>query len=127
MLVIEGKIFTFRGQIPVEKLKVGDLVLDREHSVRKLLSIKKGTTDKVLKFKNNSLIVSADAYIYTAHGAKQLEDNEEVKIRKEDMLMTTDVAYIINEHKEGYELVVEGGTNIFVNGYNVELGGNSDD
>ena len=127
MLVIEGKIFTFRGQIPVEKLKVGDLILDREHSVRRLLGIKKGTTDKVLKFRNNSLVVSADAYIYTAHGAKQLEDNQEVKVRKEDMLMTTDVAYIVNEHKEGYELVVEDGTNIFVNGYNVELGGNSDD
>lgn len=123
MLIIEGKVFTFRGQIPVEKLKVGDLILDREHSVRKLLSVKSGTTEKVLKFKNNSLVVSADAYIYTAHGAKQIEDNQEVKIRKEDMLMTTDVAYIVQEHREGYELKIEGGTDIFVNGYNIEFEG----
>lgn len=127
MLVIDGKIFTFRGQIPIEKLKVGDLILDREHSVRKLLGIKSGTTDKVLKFKNNSLVVSADAYIYTAYGAKQLEDSQEVKVRKEDMLMTTDLAYIVQGRREGYELEIENGTNIFVNGYNVELGGNSND
>ena len=115
MVVVHGKVWTFNGPVDVEKLKAGDLLIDRGPSAHKLLSIKKVKLKKAVAFKNNSAVVSG--LIYTAQGAKQITDTTDLLVYTQNKSCKADTAYVVDVN-EGYKL--ETVSSIFVNGYSVE-------
>lgn len=123
MYVVKGKILTLMGEIPVEKLKIDDLIVDRAGSTRRLLSITKGKVDSVLHFQNNTLVVSADSVVYTDKGAMKVTESTTLNVRKENNSTTTERVRVVAEDTCGYSLEIEGGLDFFVNGYNFQNGG----
>lgn len=127
MSIVFGKVLTLNGYVLVENLKKNDLIIDRAGSARKLLDIKEVAVKKILVFEQNkSLILSADTKLYTPQGAILIVEPCEVFIRKENNSVTPDYVRIedntnFEPYNTGFNLVVEGGKDIFVNGYNVEL------
>lgn len=129
MLVIKGNVHTSKGPIPVEELQEGDLLVDRGHRARKLLKIERQTAEGVLKFSRNAAVLSADAVLLTAYGArsaisidgvKQLRDGA-VSMALPNYRVVQDKILLSEESGEGYKLTVEDGENIFVNDYCVKL------
>ena len=50
MVIVKGLVLTAEGPIPVEKLEVGMLVIDRGHRARKLTKIEKVHLHQTLHF-----------------------------------------------------------------------------
>lgn len=53
MVIVKGLVLTAEGPIPVEKLEVGMLVIDRGHRARKLTKIEKVHLHQTLHFERN--------------------------------------------------------------------------
>ena len=127
MSIVFGKVLTLNGYVTVEKLKKNDLIIDRAGSARRLLSIEEVEVKKVLTFENNkSLILSADTKLYTPQGSVILTAPCTVFIRKENNSVTPDYVKIednvhFKPYNTGFKLTVENGSDIFVNGYNIEI------
>ncbi len=123
MYIVKGKVLTLLGEVPIEKLKLGDLIIDRAGSARKVLEISKGEVDEILHFGNNSAEVSADSLIYTDKGATSVGDEVMLNIRKENNSTAVDTISVARVNTYGYALKLEQGTDLFVNGYNFQLEG----
>ena len=121
MVIIKGNVWTLEGPIDVEKLKVGDLVLDRKPSVREILDIELVDVDEALMFENNSFAVSSDTEVYTAFGAKRIVEKTTILARREDMSLTPVTAYLAEVKAKGYKLTIKDGSDLFVNGYSMQL------
>lgn len=127
MSIVFGKVLTLNGYVPIEKLKKNDLIIDRAGSARRLLNIEEVEVMKVLTFENNKgLILSADTKLYTPQGSVILTAPCTVFIRKENNSVTPDYVKIednvhFKPYNTGFKLTVENGSDIFVNGYNIEL------
>lgn len=123
MYIIKGKVLTLFGEVPIENIKLGDFVIDRAGSARKVLKISKGEVGKVLQFGNNSVEVSADSLVYTDRGAVSVSAEVVLNIRKENNSATADTVSVAEVNTYGYALEMENGFDLFVNGYNFQLGG----
>lgn len=121
MLIIKGKVSTAGGPIEAAELKAGMLILDRNHRARKLLSVEEKTAAGLLRFKGSGAVLSAGAVILTAQGEKQGGGN--VKMMTPTKKIIDDEAFIELRTAVGYELTVENGSNLFVDGYCVSLKG----
>lgn len=127
MSIVFGKVLTLNGYVPVEKLKKNDLIIDRAGSARRLLSIEEVEVMKVLTFENNkSLILSADTKLYTQQGAVSVVESCSIFMRQENNSVTPDYVKIednvhFKPYNTGFKLTVENGSDIFVNGYNIEI------
>ncbi len=121
MLIIKGKVSTAGGPIEASELKAGMLILDRNHRARKLLSVEEKTADGLLRFKRSGAVLSADAVILTAQGGKR--GGGHVKMMTPTKKIIDDEAFIEPRTAAGYELTVENGSNLFVDGYCVSLKG----
>lgn len=121
MVIINGNVWTLYGPVPVQDLKVGDKVLDRKPSVREVLDIQLVSVDKALKFEDHSFAVSADTEVYTAFGPKKVTENTALLARREDFSVMPVKAYIEDVDAIGYKLVIKDGSDLYVNGYNMQL------
>ena len=121
MVVISGNVWTFNGPIPVEELKIGDRVLDRKPSVREIVDIQLVSVNKALKFENHSFAVSADTEVYTAFGPRKITENTSLLVRREDFSVMPVKAYLEDVDVIGYKLVIKDGSDLYVNGYNMQL------
>ena len=121
MVIVKGNVWTFNGPIPVEDLKVGDRVLDRKPSVREIVDIQLVSVDKVLKFKNHSFAVSAETEVYTAFGPKKVTEDTSLLARREDFSVMPVKAYLEDVDVTGYKLIIKDGSDLYVNGYNMQL------
>ncbi|MBR2881523.1 MAG: hypothetical protein IKB96_04065 [Prevotella sp.] len=121
MVIIKGNVWTLYGPIPVEDLKVGDRVLDRKPSVREILDIQLVPVDKALMFKNHSFAVSADTQVYTAFGPKLITEETSLLARREDFSVMPVKAYLEDVDLMGYKLTIKDGSDLYVNGYNMQL------
>lgn len=129
MLIIRGTVHTSKGPVPVEQLQEGDLLVDRGHRARKLLKIERQAAEGIIKFVRNTVVLSADAVLLTAYGArsavpidgvKQSEDKT-VSMVLPNYRVVQDKLLLDEDAAEGYKLTVENGESIFVNDYCVKL------
>ena len=127
MSIVFGKVLTLNGYVPVEKLKKNDLIIDRAGSARRLLNIEEVEVKKILTFENNKgLILSADTKLYTQQGAVSVVESCSIFMRQENNSVTPDYVKIednvhFKPYNTGFKLTVENGSDIFVNGYNIEI------
>lgn len=121
MLIIKGKVSTAGGPIEASELKAGMLILDRNHRARKLLSVEEKTADGLLRFKRSGIVLSAGAVVLTAQGEKR--GGGHVKMMTPTKKIVDDETFIEPKAAAGYELTVENGSNLFVDGYCVSLKG----
>lgn len=128
MLIINGNVHTSKGPVPVEQLQEGDLLVDRGHRARKLLKIERQAAEGILKFVRNTAVLSADAVLLTAYGARSAVPIDGVKQGDKTVSMVLpnyrvvqDKMLLDEDAAEGYKLTVENGESIFVNDYCVEL------
>lgn len=127
MSIVFGKVLTLNGYVLVEKLKKNDLIIDRAGSARRLLSIEKVEVKKVLVFRNNeNLILSADTKLYTPQGAVSITEPCNILMRQENNSVTPDYVKIednvrFEPYNVGFKLTIENGSDVFVNGYNIEI------
>lgn len=127
MSIVFGKVLTLNGYVTVEKLKKNDLIIDRAGSARRLLNIEEVEVMKVLTFENNKgLILSADTKLYTQQGAVSVVESGSIFMRQENNSVTPDYVKIednvhFKPYNTGFKLTVENGSDIFVNGYNIEI------
>lgn len=127
MSIVFGKVLTLNGYVLVEKLKKNDLVIDRAGSARRLLNIEEVEVTKVLTFENNKgLILSADTKLYTPQGAVIVVEPCNIFMRQENNSVTPDYVRIednvqFKPYNTGFKLTVENCSDIFVNGYNIEI------
>lgn len=121
MVIVAGNVWTLDGPKQVEELKVGDLVLDRKPSVREITDIEIVDVEEVMSFKNHSFAVSSDTEVYTAFGAKKITDETQILARREDLSLTPVTAYLEKVKAKGYKLSIKGGTDLFINGYSMQL------
>lgn len=121
MVIVKGNVWTLEGPIEVDKLKVGDLVLDRKPSVREITDIEIVDVEEIMSFKNHTFSVSSDTEVYTAFGAKKINGETYILARREDLSLTPVVAYLEKVKTKGYKLTIKGGTDLFINGYSMQL------
>lgn len=107
-MIIKGKVHTLEGPVDVQKIKVGDKVIDFGHRPQEVTAIKKKRVKKAVVFsKNKNLIISEGAFLYTIYGKRQggfvkaVSPNGEV-INDETSIIEGDfVSYIIEFDGEG--------------------------
>lgn len=128
MVIVKGLVLTAEGQIPVEKLEVGMLVIDRGHRARKLTKIEKVHLHQTLHFeRNKNLVVAGNSVLFTVTGMRSAITLKNVKKAKEGRIqmlldankLQDDTMKIKKEEATGYRLFIEGGSDVMVNGYNV--------
>ena len=122
MIIVKGKVWTFNGWVSVENLKIGDLIIDRAGSARKLLGIEKVVVANALNFKSKpNLLLSSDSLIYSNTGSIQVLKDGEYNIRMENNATVNDMITIKSYNGYGYKLSIQDGIDCFVEGYNVQL------
>lgn len=130
-MIIKGDIHTNNGPVPIEKLKVGDKVVDQQHRARAVLSIEKKSADKLMAFTRNRAVLSADTVLMTVYGprsavalpgVKQLKSTA-VQMAHPNARIAADEVNVTDAAAEGYVITVEDGKTVFVNNYCIKLEG----
>ncbi len=124
-MILKGNVLTNQGPKPIESLTTDDVVSNLNNRPCKILKITSGEVSKVVRFKHNpDLLISADTAIDTMYGKMMPKDGDayihyqcEMPCFHDELTLET-----LPEPMNGYELVLDSGNGIFVNGYGIYCG-----
>ena len=120
-MIIQGKIYTTKGYIDIQDIKVGDEVLNRRNRRIKIIDIQTELVYDIISFsKNKELKISKDTIFYTLYGMKTISNSQDVvyftmpngKIEKDTYFIET-----IKEPVKGYKIILETDDVFYVNNY----------
>lgn len=125
-MIINGKVLTNQGPVPIETVKVGDMLINLNNRPDEVLNIEEKAAQEVLRFKDNpGLLVSKDTVIATRYG--KVEGKNITKPTRACMLYQAEAPCywdIVTPDKtekpmKGYAITLKNGQGIFVNGYGI--------
>lgn len=125
-MIISGKILTNQGPVPIEKVKVGDMVINLNNRPDEVLNIEEKEAQEVLRFKDNpGILISKDTVIATRYG--KIEGENITKPTRACMLYQAEAPCYwdivtpdkVKQNMTGYVVTLKNGHGIFVNGYGI--------
>lgn len=125
-MIIKGNVLTNEGPKAIEEIKEGDNVINLGNRPCRVVKVEKGDCTEVIRFQNNpDLLVSRDSSLATRYG--MLDGGAAAPHAKEEMLYQCEAPCFFDTLEPGtletplpgYELTLDSGKGVFVNGYGI--------
>lgn len=126
IMIIKGNVLTNEGPKAIEEIKEGDIVINLGNRPCRVVKVEKGDCTEVIRFQNNpDLLVSRDSSLATRYG--MLDGGAAAPHAKEEMLYQCEAPCFFDTLEPGtletplpgYELTLDSGKGVFVNGYGI--------
>ena len=125
-MIVQGDVLTNEGPKAIEEIKEGDIVINLGNRPCRVVKVEKADVTEVIRFQQNpDLLVSRDSGLATRYG--MLEGGAVQPHAKEEMLYQCEAPCFfdilepdtLGKPLPGYELTVDSGKGVFVNGYGI--------
>lgn len=125
-MIVQGNVLTNEGPKPIETVKKGDIVINLGNRPCRVVKVEKADATEVIRFASNPhLVISRDTDIATRYGRVkgsgiQAHTVEEMLYQCEaPCFYDTLEPRTLDGPKTGYELTVDSGDGVFVDGYGI--------
>lgn len=121
-MIVKGKVLTTEGPIDIDKLKIGDQVLDLYFRKRTITNITPEVVKRVNKFKiNSNLVLSQDTVLVTQLGDYKKNDRVDSVVYPLNINKTNTMDIIYTEETDtiGYKVEIDNGDSIYVENYTI--------
>lgn len=125
-MIIKGNVLTNQGPKPVDEIQEGDIVINLGNRPCRVVKVEKADVTEVIRFASNPhLVIAQDTDIATRYG--RVQGRSITGSTKEEMLYQCEAPCfydilepgMLNSPQPGYELTVDSGDGVFVDGYGI--------
>ena len=125
-MIIKGNVLTNQGPKPIEEIKEGDIVINLGNRPCRVVKVEKADVTEVIRFASNPhLVIARDTDIATRYG--RVQGRSITGSTKEEMLYQSEAPCFydtlepstLDSPQPGYELTVDSGDGVFVDGYGI--------
>lgn len=125
-MIVQGDVLTNEGPKAIEEIKEGDIVINLGNRPCRVVKVEKADVTEVIRFASNPhLVIARDTDIATRYGRVQ---GRSIKAHTvEEMLYQCEAPCFydtlepgtLDAPQSGYELMVDSGDGVFVDGYGI--------
>lgn len=125
-MIVLGDVLTNEGPKAIEEIKKGDIVINLGNRPCRVVKVEKADVTEVIRFLSNpNLVIARDTDIATRYG--RVQGRSLTGSTKEEMLYQCEAPCFydtlepgtLDGPKTGYELTVDSGDGVFVDGYGI--------
>lgn len=125
-MIVQGDVLTNEGPKAIEEIKEGDIVINLGNRPCRVVKVEKADVTEVIRFASNPhLVIARDTDIATRYG--RVQGRSITGSTVEEMLYQCEVPCFydtlepgtLDGLKTGYELTVDSGDGVFVDGYGI--------
>lgn len=125
-MIVQGDVLTNEGPKAIEEIKEGDIVINLGNRPCRVVKVEKADVTEVIRFLSNpNLVIARDTDIATRYG--RVQGRSLTGSTKEEMLYQCEAPCFydilepdtLEQPLPGYELTVDSGKGVFVNGYGI--------
>lgn len=125
-MIVQGDVLTNEGPKAIKEIKEGDIVINLGNRPCRVVKVEKADVTEVIRFASNPhLVIARDTDIATRYGRVQ---GRSIKAHTvEEMLYQCEAPCFydtlepgtLDAPQSGYELMVDSGDGVFVDGYGI--------
>ena len=125
-MIIKGNVLTNQGPKPIEEIQEGEIVINLGNRPCRVVKVEKADVTEVIRFASNPhLVIARDTDIATRYG--RVQGRSITGITVEEMLYQCEAPCFydtlepgtLDGPKTGYELTVDSGDGVYVDGYGI--------
>ena len=125
-MIVQGDVLTNEGPKAIEEIKEGDIVINLGTRPCRVVKVEKADVTNAIRFRSNpNLVIARDTDIATRYG--RVQGRSLTGSTKEEMLYQCEAPCFydtlepgtLDGLKTGYELTVDSGDGVFVDGYGI--------
>lgn len=125
-MIVQGDVLTNEGPKTIEEIKEGDIVINLGNRPCRVVKVEKADVTEVIRFASNPhLVIARDTDIATRYGRVKGSGIQAHTV--EEMLYQCEAPCFydtlepgtLDGPKTGYELTVDSGDGVFVDGYGI--------
>ncbi|WP_337553190.1 hypothetical protein [Acidaminococcus fermentans] len=125
-MIVQGDVLTNEGPKAIEEIKEGDIVINLGNRPCRVVKVEKADVTNAIRFRSNpNLVIARDTDIATRYG--RVQGRSLTGSTKEEMLYQCEAPCFydtlepgtLDGLKTGYELTVDSGDGVFVDGYGI--------
>ncbi len=125
-MIIKGNVLTNQGPKPIDEIQEGDIVINLGNRPCRVVKVEKADVTEVIRFASNPhLVIARDTDIATRYG--RVQGRSITGSTKEEMLYQCEAPCfydtlepgMLDSPQPGYELTVDSGDGVFVDGYGI--------
>lgn len=125
-MIVQGDVLTNEGPKAIEEIKKGDIVINLGNRPCRVVKVEKADVTEVIRFASNPhLVIAQDTDIATRYG--RVQGRSITGSTVEEMLYQCEAPCFydtlepgtLDGPKTGYELTVDSGDGVFVDGYGI--------
>lgn len=125
-MIVKGNVLTNEGPKTIEEIKEGDIVINLGNRPCRVVKVEKADVTEVIRFASNPhLVIAQDTDIATRYG--RVQGRSITGSTKEEMLYQCEAPCFydtlepstLDSPQPGYELTVDSGDGVFVDGYGI--------
>lgn len=125
-MIVQGDVLTNQGPKPVDEIQEGDIVINLGTRPCRVVKVEKADVTEVIRFASNPhLVIARDTDIATRYG--RVQGRSITGSTKEEMLYQCEAPCFydtlepstLDSPQPGYELTVDSGDGVFVDGYGI--------
>lgn len=125
-MIVQGDVLTNEGPKTIEEIKEGDIVINLGNRPCRVVKVEKADVTEVIRFASNPhLVIARDTDIATRYG--RVQGRSITGSTVEEMLYQCEAPCFfdtlepgtLEQPLPGYELTVDSGKGVFVNGYGI--------
>ena len=125
-MIVQGGVLTNEGPKASEEIKEGDIVINLGNRPCRVVKVEKADVTNAIRFRSNpNLVIARDTDIATRYG--RVQGRSLTGSTKEEMLYQCEAPCFydtlepgtLDGLKTGYELTVDSGDGVFVDGYGI--------
>ena len=125
-MIVQGDVLTNEGPKAIEEIKEGDIVINLGNRPCRVVKVEKADVTEVIRFASNPhLVIAQDTDIATRYG--RVQGRSITGSTVEEMLYQCEAPCFydtmepgkLDRLQPGYELTVDSGEGVFVDGYGI--------
>lgn len=125
-MIVQGDVLTNEGPKAIEEIKEGDIVINLGNRPCRVVKVEKADVTEVIRFASNPhLVIARDTDIATRYG--RVQGRSITGSTVEEMLYQCEAPCFydtmepgkLDRLQPGYELTVDSGDGVFVDGYGI--------
>lgn len=125
-MIVQGDVLTNEGPKAIEEIKEGDIVINLGNRPCRVVKVEKADVTEVIRFASNPhLVIAQDTDIATRYG--RVQGRSITGSTVEEMLYQCEAPCFydtmepgkLDRLQPGYELTVDSGDGVFVDGYGI--------
>lgn len=125
-MIVQGDVLTNEGPKAIEEIKEGDIVINLGNRPCRVVKVEKADVTEVIRFASNPhLVIARDTDIATRYG--RVQGCSITGGTKEELLYQCEAPCFydtlepgtLDSPQPGYELTVDSGDGVFVDGYGI--------